>query len=82
MTFNLESLVLPDSQVHPASIHDRDRKLMAKSSSTLGRKWLDTIPYYYSLRRQISTPPPTLPDSINLSSHDVPMVLKIELLGP
>jgi len=29
---------------------DSERKLMAESASTLGRKWLNTIPYYHTLR--------------------------------
>ena len=32
------------------TLDDPERKLMAESSSTLGRKWLDTIAYYHSLR--------------------------------
>jgi len=32
------------------TLDDPERKYMAESSSTLGRKWLDTIPYYPSLR--------------------------------
>jgi len=32
------------------TLDDPERKYMAESSSTLGRKWLDTIPYYHSLR--------------------------------
>jgi len=32
------------------TLDDPERKLMAESSSTLGRKWPDTIPYYHTLR--------------------------------
>jgi len=32
------------------ALDDPERKLMGESSSTLGRKWLETIPYYHTLR--------------------------------
>ena len=86
MTFNLESLVLPDSQVHPASIHDRDRP-RTKTDGGIILYTRQEVARHHPLLPL--TPPDRfrglhrhpLPDSIDLSSHDVAMVLKIELLG-
>jgi len=33
-----------------SSLDDAERKIMTESASTLGRKWLNTIPYYSTLR--------------------------------